>query len=311
MFRRSARKQKVQDLARPRTTTTRASIVTIGPETQTTMALVVSAAVSPIYTGSMTHHATHSIPLGGYISSGAIYARPQNSASACINTVSSFTQHRVNNIPVLGIHSDLQNQYITLKPTCTSNIQQMQPSSNPRQRPANAFMRQGAYPIRIKYLEACLLFIDSSGNQNLGSGAFFDGIRKWDQLKWPQVWCTSPILRNVALLELIPVILGLYLWADLLRNEKIRFNIDNLALLSIVNKRNSNDKQIVKLIRPLVLLTMLNNVQFINGHINGPENKIADAISSFQMDCFRCFAPTADIYPAPIPLEFLTVISDL
>ncbi|CAC5398173.1 unnamed protein product [Mytilus coruscus] len=74
----------------------------------------------------MPHHATPSTPLGGYISSsGAIYASQQSSASACTNTVSSFTQHPVNNVQVQGYQSDLQNQYITLTPTCTSNIQQM------------------------------------------------------------------------------------------------------------------------------------------------------------------------------------------
>ncbi|CAC5403049.1 unnamed protein product [Mytilus coruscus] len=126
MLRRSARKRKVQDHVRPRTTTTRASIVTIGPETQTTMAFAVPAAGSPNWTGSMPHHATHSTPLGGHISSsGASYTNPQSSASACTNTVSSFTQHPVNNVPVQGNQSDLQNQYITLTPTCTSNIQQM------------------------------------------------------------------------------------------------------------------------------------------------------------------------------------------
>ncbi|CAC5400947.1 unnamed protein product [Mytilus coruscus] len=153
------------------------------------------------------------------------------------------------------------------------------------------------------------LFTDSSGNQYLDCGAFFNG--KWSLLKWPQIWCSSPILRNLALFELIPVILTLYLWGELLRNKKICFNIDNLALVSTVNKRTSKDKQIMKFIRPLVLLTMLNNIQFTAVRIKGSENKIADAISRFQMDRFRCLAPTADIYPAPIPLECMTVISDL
>ncbi|CAC5400972.1 unnamed protein product [Mytilus coruscus] len=174
----------------------------------------------------------------------------------------------------------------------------------------DTFNGQCFFPERVWLSNDILqLFTDSSGNQYLGCGAFFNG--KWSQLKWPQIWCSSPILRNLALLELIPVILALYLWGDLLRNKKICFNIDNLALVSTVNKRTSKDKQIMKLIRPLVLLTMLNNIQFTAVHIKGAENKIADAISRFQMDRFRCLAPTADIYPAPIPLEFMTVISDL
>jgi hypothetical protein len=85
-----------------------------------------------------------------------------------------------------------------------------------------------------------------------------------------------PILRNMSLLELIPVVLALYLWSSFHKRKKqILFHIDNLALVSIINKRTSKDKQIMKLVRPLVLLTMLNDIQFKARHINTTENSIA------------------------------------
>ncbi|CAC5400996.1 unnamed protein product [Mytilus coruscus] len=148
MLRRTARKRKAkgQEITLPRNTTTRAEILTTGHKTKTSMPR------PPTFFDSYVYGWTN-----------------------------PFTQ-----------------------PT--------QPGSNPRQRPANAFMGHGAYPIRIKCLEACLVrinkevkadamlwlqfldtfngqcfslkefgyqmifysFSDSSGNQYLGCGAFFN-----------------------------------------------------------------------------------------------------------------------------------------
>ncbi|VDH91303.1 Hypothetical predicted protein [Mytilus galloprovincialis] len=115
--------------------------------------------------------------------------------------------------------------------------------------------------------EILQLFTDSSGNPNLGCGAFFQG--SWVQFRWLETWKDLQIMRNMSFLELVPVVLAMYLWAENLKNKKILFNIDNLALVSIVNKRSSKDKQIMKLIRPFVLLTMMNNIQFKAVHIEG------------------------------------------
>ena len=67
----------------------------------------------------------------------------------------------------------------------------------------------------------------------------------------------------------------------------------------------------MKFIRPLVLLTMRHNVQIKAMPIEGAKNSIADSLSRFQMNRFRRLAPSADLYPDPIPQEFLTIILDL
>jgi hypothetical protein len=42
----------------------------------------------------------------------------------------------------------------------------------------------------------------------------------------------------ISFLELVPVVLALYLWADEFTGKKVLFHIDNLALVSIMNKRS-------------------------------------------------------------------------
>jgi hypothetical protein len=153
------------------------------------------------------------------------------------------------------------------------------------------------------------LLTDSSGSLELGCGAYFCGC--WAQFGWPSSWKNWPILRNMSLLELIPVVVALYLWANILQAKKILFHIDNLALMIIINKRTSKDKQIMKLVRPLVLLTMLNDIQFKDRHINTTENSIADALSRFQMDRFRLLAPQAEKQPVPIPTKFWKIILNM
>jgi hypothetical protein len=74
-------------------------------------------------------------------------------------------------------------------------------------------------------------------------------------------------MKNMSFLEMVPVVLAMFLWVTSLENKKILFYIDSNALVSIVNKRSSKDTWIMKMIRPFVLITMKNNVQFKAIHI--------------------------------------------
>jgi hypothetical protein len=115
----------------------------------------------------------------------------------------------------------------------------------------------------------------------------------------------------MALLELVHIVLALFLWASMLKKTKIVFRTDNLALVGIINKRTSKDKQIMKLVRQFVLITKLHNIQFKALHIAGINNSIADSLSRFQSQRFRTLAPAANQFPATIPDNSFAVISDL
>lgn len=172
------------------------------------------------------------------------------------------------------------------------------------------FNGQVFFPDQIWYTNDTLqLYTDAAGNPNLGCGAYFCG--KWVQFRWPATWQNLSFIKNLALLELIPIVLALFIWAPQLVDKRVIFNTDNQALVHIMNKRTSKDKQIMKLIRPMVLNTMLHNIQFRAVHIYSSHNDICDAISRFQLQRFRTLAPQADKFPERIPDEFLTVISQL
>ena len=118
-------------------------------------------------------------------------------------------------------------------------------------------------------------------------------------------------MKNMSILELIPIVMALYIWVEEFAQKQILFHTDNAALVSIINKRSSKDKLIMKFIRPLVLIIMRHNVQIKAMHIEGAKNNIAYSLSRFQMNRFRRLAPSADLYPAHIPQEFSIIILDL
>ena len=153
------------------------------------------------------------------------------------------------------------------------------------------------------------LYTDSAGNSKLGCGAYFNG--KWVQLAWPKFWAADHIMKDITFLELVPILLAICIWAPLFKNKKILFHVDNIALVSIINKRTSRSKRVMSLIRPLVLYTMEHNIQFKAKHIEGLHNEIADSLSRFQLQRFRELVPEAELFPEAVPAKFMDMISDL
>lgn len=153
------------------------------------------------------------------------------------------------------------------------------------------------------------LFTDSAGNPNLGCAVYFSG--HWSFLQWPSFWNTLDIMTDITFLELVPIVLSVCLFRHLLTNKRVVFHTDNKALVSILNKKSSKSKRVMGLIRPFVLHTMLNNMQFKAVHIEGRFNSISDSISRKQWQRFRELAPDADSEMTPVPGEFLQMISEL
>ena len=153
------------------------------------------------------------------------------------------------------------------------------------------------------------LFTDSAGNVNLGCGAYFAG--HWIQFKWPESWASYELMRNITLLELVPIILALFTWESHFTHKTIVFRVDNMALVTIINKRTLKSQSVMKLLHPLVLCTLRNNMQLKAVHIEGSINMIADALTRFQMSRFREVASNADRHPAETPIEFLNIISSV
>jgi len=140
------------------------------------------------------------------------------------------------------------------------------------------------------------LFTDAC--KSIGFGGFFRG--KWFQGKWPK----SCVKYSIAWMEFFPIVVAVVLWGNTLRGKRVVLRTDNQSVVDIINKQTSRCPSIMKLVRFFVLQCMKCNLAFCARHIPGKNNKVADALSRFQMERFREEAPGAELRETRIP-QFL------
>lgn len=141
------------------------------------------------------------------------------------------------------------------------------------------------------------LFTDSAAS--LGFGAFYAG--KWTYAAWPQSWLELGITNDITVLELFPLVVALHIWGEELRNKKICFRCDNIAVVHIVNTMTSKSDRIMVLLRALTLVCLRLNIVVKATHVSGVKNKLADALSRLQILKFHTLAPDAEPMPDQVP----------
>lgn len=146
-----------------------------------------------------------------------------------------------------------------------------------------------------------LLFTDASGS--LGFAAVLGS--KWFALDWEKV----PGLTNcqIAIKELFPIVVALELWGTVLRNKKILFMTDNMAIVYAINKQTCKDKGLMKLIRRLVLQALSHNILFKAKHIAGKSNTLADHLSRFKFQEAFQVAPHLNRTQTNVPNSLLVI----
>ena len=137
------------------------------------------------------------------------------------------------------------------------------------------------------------LHTDASGT--IGFGGFLGN--KW----FHGTWQGENSSMNIAILELYPIVLAIHLFGYCLANKRILFSTDNLAIVHVLNKQTSKDKNIMCLMRNLVRSCLDLNILFRAKHIPGVFNTKADALSRLQIEKFRDLAPEAATSPETIP----------
>ena len=68
-----------------------------------------------------------------------------------------------------------------------------------------------------------------------------------------------------------------------MQNQKILFFTDNEALIHIINKQSCRDKNLIFLVRRLVLVCLERNICFKAKHIPGVHNVLAYALSRLKL----------------------------
>ena len=126
-------------------------------------------------------------------------------------------------------------------------------------------------------------FTDASRNPNLGMGGICGTswmIKRWDYRFMIQ---EQP---SIAYLELFALTACLIAWLDRFRNQRIIVFCDNMSVVHMVNKNTSNCPQCLKLIRLLVLESMIKNVRVYARHVPTKQNFMADYLSRMKLASF-------------------------
>lgn len=141
------------------------------------------------------------------------------------------------------------------------------------------------------------MYTDSSGS--LGYGAIFG--HKWFYGEWPSKWKS----KNIIILEMFPIVLSVGIWADKLANRCVMFHTDNKALAEVINKKTTKEKELLVLVRALVLFCLQHNILFKAVHLPGLLNTKADALSRLQVDKFKSLDKAAELEPTAVPPHLL------
>ena len=122
-------------------------------------------------------------------------------------------------------------------------------------------------------------------------------------------WLPHQPCLSIAYKELFPVVLAEGLWGIQWSRQPILFQVDNEAVVHILNARTSPDPNIMHLLRSLHLVAAQHCFTFSARHVPGINNSIADALSRFHWQAFRRLAPDAKKFPINIPPQLLARLS--
>ena len=85
----------------------------------------------------------------------------------------------------------------------------------------------------------------------------------------------------------------------------MEFLSDNEAVVSILKSGMSRDPNLTALLCSLSLLAVRHSFSLTSSSVKGKNNPMADSLSRFQFQHFRCLNPLADWEATPIPPSLL------
>ena len=140
------------------------------------------------------------------------------------------------------------------------------------------------------------LSLETDSAKSCGYAAVFQN-KHWFFGTFPQ----SLNNAHITLLEFIPVVIAIHLWANALSNKCVSLATDNWALVFIINKQTSRDKRIMSLVRKMVLCLLTHNIYLKAHHISSSQNALADSISRFNFQRAFKLQPLLNSVPSEVP----------
>ena len=142
------------------------------------------------------------------------------------------------------------------------------------------------------------LSTDAAGS--LGLGIVYGS--HWVSLMWPDIPHRP---QNIAVLELIPIILSAALWGHMWARKKVLVHTDNMSVVHAINSWMPKHLHLVSLLKRLAKCAILNDFHFRAVHIPGKLNVDADLLSRNDITGFRARNPSCDAAPTSVPHQLL------
>ena len=148
------------------------------------------------------------------------------------------------------------------------------------------------------------LISDASGTW--GCGAYCEASLSWFQYQWHQSWAGV----NIAVKELVPILVSAAVWGSSWRGTVVLFVSDNQAVVTCLTNRTAHDPLIAHLLRCLFFLEAHFGFEHKSQHISGSRNTAADALSRNRLSEFFFRYPQAPRSPTQVPSCLIELLSD-
>lgn len=150
------------------------------------------------------------------------------------------------------------------------------------------------------------LTVVSDASGSWGCGALNTQSGEWFQVQWPESWSSV----NIAVKEMIPIVVATALWGTQWCRRKVHFLSDNMAVVATLNSRSARHLHLSHLLRCLFFLEAHYDCGHSAGHIAGRSNIAADALSRNSLPSFFSSFPQARPTPTPVPVPVISLLTD-
>lgn len=123
--------------------------------------------------------------------------------------------------------------------------------------------------------------VTSDASGSVGFGAVSS--HEFFACKWPK----NLDSLNIAIKEMIPIVIAAKIWGHSWERKRIVFRSDNMAVVFCLRNSSCRDRHLCFLLRELSMLAVTQNFLFTAIHLPGCENKAADALSRFNFQTFH------------------------
>ena len=105
----------------------------------------------------------------------------------------------------------------------------------------------------------------------------------------------------IAAKELLPIVAAAAVWGAGWRGQRIQFNCDNMAVVSVLSSGYCKERFMAHMLRCLFFLEARHDFSIVAKHVPGINNWPADALSRNELPVFLQLIPLALLAPTPLP----------